>query len=148
MMKINKKMKDLVRENPLLSSLAYSLIKKIWHFQANVINYDFPSTINHNSITVKDIKKYNQQRPFGPKKRICYAPFNNLHFQINGEITSCSFNYDFVLGNIHTSTIKEIWNGEKAADFRSTLACFNLEKCASCKAFYYLKIQFFSTFKV
>ncbi|MBP6456822.1 MAG: SPASM domain-containing protein, partial [Chitinophagaceae bacterium] len=96
--------------------------------------YDFPSTINHNSITVKDIKKYNQQRPFGPKKRICYAPFNNLHFQINGEITSCSFNYDFVLGNIHTSTIKEIWNGEKAADFRSTLACFNLEKCASCKS--------------
>ena len=132
-MKITKNLKELAGKYPTLSLVGYNFLQKYWHVKANFTNYEYPENKSSATIPLDKVKDYNKHRAFGPMKRICYAPFTNLHFQMNGDVSACSFNYDYTIGNIHHQTIKEIWFGEKAAEFRKTLADFNLDKCLSCK---------------
>ncbi len=132
-MKITKNLKLIAGKYPVLSLLGYNMLKKYWNIKANFIDYDYPKHPIAATIPIDKIKDFNKQRAFGPMKRICYAPFTNLHFQMNGDVSACSFNYDYTIGNIHHQTIKEIWFGDKATEFRNTLAGFNLDKCLSCK---------------
>lgn len=118
---------------PRLSTVGYEVLKQFWSIQAGFLNYSYPKNEKEASVSYDKVLIYNKNRPFGPKKRICYAPFNNLHFQTNGDVSSCSFNYDFILGNVNNSSIKEIWFGEKAENFRNTLANYNFHKCQSCQ---------------
>ncbi|MFN8236843.1 MAG: SPASM domain-containing protein [Chitinophagales bacterium] len=129
-------MRNLIKfaqKRPAIASLGYSVLKNIWNVQANFVDYGYPSNPSHASISYDKVVTYNKNRPYGPKKKICYAPFNNLHFQMNGDVSSCSFNYDFILGNVNQASIKEIWFGEKAENFRKTLANYNFHKCQSCQ---------------
>lgn len=132
-MNIKRNLIKFAQKRPAIASVGYSFLKNIWNIQANFIDYGYPKETKKATISYDKVLDYNKNRPFGPKKRICYAPFNNLHFQMNGDVSSCSFNYDFILGNINTSSIKEIWTGEKAANFRKTLANYNFHKCISCQ---------------
>jgi MoaA/NifB/PqqE/SkfB family radical SAM enzyme len=132
-MKITKNIKEIAAKYPGLSLLGYTVLKKVWSIQANYTDYAYPADPAKATVSLEKIKDYNKNRSFGPKKRICYAPFTNMHFQMNGDVSSCSFNYDYTIGNVHRQTIKEIWFGEKAAHFRETLASYNLDKCLSCK---------------
>lgn len=130
-MKINKKIINIARQHPNISSLGYNMLKKYWSVKANFTDYNFPkdkATINKELAV-----EFNKNRPYGPKKKICYAPFNNLHFQINGNVSACSFNYDFIIGNVNENTIKEIWAGKKAQVFREKLGNYNFELCKSCE---------------
>ena len=130
-MKINKKIINIARQYPNLSSLGYNMLKKYWSIKAYFTDYNFPkdkATINKELAV-----EFNKNSPYGPKKKICYAPFNNLHFQINGNVSACSFNYDFIIGNVNENTIKEIWTGEKAQVFRDKLGNYNFELCKSCE---------------
>lgn len=132
-MKITKNLKAFAGKYPKLSLLGYNVLQKYWHIKADFTDYNYPKNPDASTISLDKIKDYNKHRAFGPMKRICYAPFTNLHFQMNGDVSACSFNYDYTIGNIHHQTIKEIWFGDKANEFRSTLANFNLDKCLSCK---------------
>ncbi len=128
-----KKIQKITSSYPKLSIWGYSILKKIWNLKADYTNYNYPkkeeiATINYNTVI-----DFNKNRPYGPKKKICYAPFNNMHFQINGDVSACSFNYDFLLGNVNDHTIKEIWSGEKANQFREKLGNYNFEFCKSCE---------------
>lgn len=143
-MNIKRSLIKFAQNQPAIASLGYSVLRNFWNVQANFVDYGYPSDPGKASISYDKVVTYNKNRPFGPKKRICFAPFNNLHFQINGDVSSCSFNYDFILGNITTSSIKEIWKGEKAANFRKTLANYNFHKCISCQ--YVLDADNYSSF--
>jgi len=121
-MKITKNLKAFAGKYPKLSLLGYNVLQKYWHIKADFTDYNYPKNPDASTISLDKIKDYNKHRAFGPMKRICYAPFTNLHFQMNGDVSACSFNYDYTIGNIHHQTIKEIWFGDKANEFRSTLA--------------------------
>jgi MoaA/NifB/PqqE/SkfB family radical SAM enzyme len=132
-MKIDKNIRNFVKNYPLISNIGYTYIKEWWKLKANFINYKYPNNPEFASVPQNLIINFNKNRPYGPKQKICYAPFNNLHFQINGNVSACSFNYDFIIGNINKNTIKEIWFGEKANEFRNKLSNYNFEMCKSCE---------------
>lgn len=132
-MKVSKGIKKIVNRYPKVAQLGYSSLQKYWKLKANYSDYDYPVDTTKANVTKEQVIDYNKNRPYGPKKRICYAPFNNLHFLMDGSVSACSFNYDYILGNINDESVKEIWTGERAAHFRSMLANYNFEKCASCK---------------
>jgi len=64
------------------------------------------------------IKQYNQQRNTKDKSLICHAPFVNINFEQNGNMTACCFNRIHVLGTYPQNTIKEAWTGSKADELR------------------------------
>ena len=130
-MKINKNIINFARKHPFVSNIGYNTLKIYWSLKSIFVDYnhtDINSTVHENLII-----DFNKNRPYGPKKRICYAPFNNMHFQINGDVSACSFNYDFILGNVNKNSIKEIWNGENANAFREKLGNINFEQCKTCE---------------
>lgn len=129
----NKKLIFISRKFPLVSNFGFSILKSYWHFKSFFVNYNFPSDDNKATIDKNAVEDYNKLRPYGPKRKICYAPFNNLHFQINGNVSACSFNYDFIIGDINKNSINEIWFGDKANEFRRKLSNYNFEMCKSCE---------------
>ncbi|MEZ5025034.1 MAG: SPASM domain-containing protein [Chitinophagales bacterium] len=130
-MKINKHLINFARKYPFVAHYGYSVLKNYWHLKADFVNYHFDKS---KATVSKDlIVDFNKNRPYGPKKKICYAPFNNMHFQIDGNVSACSFNYDFLIGNVNKNTIKEIWNSENANAFREKLGNYNFDLCKSCE---------------
>lgn len=132
-MEISNNIKKVAAKYPRIAFAGYKALQVYWKYKADFIDYGYPQDSGIASISLDDVKKYNKVRQFGPRKRICYAPFSNMHFQMNGDVSACSFNYDFTLGNIHNQSVKDIWFGDKANSFRSTLANYNMNKCLSCK---------------
>lgn len=125
-------LKNHFKRYPVLAKYGHRVMKSLWSIQAVIKDYHYPSD-NSATISYDLVKEFNKNRIFGPKAKICYAAFNNMHFQMNGDVTSCSFNYDVCLGNILTKSIKEIWFGENARKFREDMSNYNLDKCMSCK---------------
>ncbi len=132
-MKVSKGIKKVVNKYPKISQLGYTSLQQYWKLKANFIDYSYPKGSSQANISEQQVKNYNKNRPYGPKKRICYAPFNNLHFLMDGSVSACSFNYDYILGKVKDNTIKEIWEGDRANHFRNMLGNYNFEKCLSCK---------------
>ena len=132
-MRINKNIINTARKYPIIANLGYSSLKKYWSIKANFQAYQYPDDISKASVEKKLIIDFNKNRPYGPKQKICYAPFNNLHFQTNGDVSACSFNYDFILGNVNKNTIREIWEGAAANEFREKLGNYDFEFCKSCE---------------
>lgn len=51
----------------------------------------------------------------------CYAPFTSLYFNTNGDVISCCKNTSYVLGNIATERLDDIWHGKRVAALRKAL---------------------------
>ncbi|QOL15825.1 radical SAM protein [Dickeya dianthicola] len=51
----------------------------------------------------------------------CLAVSNRLEVHANGDVTSCKFFSEFVIGNLHHSEVDEIWHGENFQRIRETL---------------------------
>jgi MoaA/NifB/PqqE/SkfB family radical SAM enzyme len=64
------------------------------------------------------IKAYNNTRKWYHTRHLCQAPFLNLNFEQNGNVTACCYNRDFVLGTYPKQTIHDIWFGEKIKEMR------------------------------
>lgn len=60
--------------------------------------------------------------PQSPKsiKRVCPAPFYSLVVKANGDVTPCCVDWQgkLKLGNVNTSTLKQMWNGDVLRDLR------------------------------
>ncbi|MFN8276293.1 MAG: radical SAM protein [Chitinophagales bacterium] len=123
----------LATRYPRLANIGHKAITQYWQLKSHWVDYEFPKGSGAATLSEAVVKQYNRQRPFGPKRRICYAPFNNLHFTLNGNVVLCSFNGDHPVGHIEESTIEEIWFGEKAVEFRKQMASYNLDKCMNCQ---------------
>ncbi len=57
---------------------------------------------------------------FGRKK--CNAVNRELDIRTNGDVVVCADYPDYVVGNVYSQTIKEIWKGERLSRFRKSLA--------------------------
>jgi len=80
------------------------------------------------------IRNYNRERPFGPQKFFCFAPFKSLYFGADGKVLSCCYNREYVLGNYPASSIKEIWNGSKIMKLKAAMKNNDLTLgCIACK---------------
>lgn len=85
-------------------------------------------------MTVLDVKK----RP------VCSIPWQTLGIGHDGSVIPCSIyitranTTDTIFGNIHETSIKEIWNSKKFDDFRKMLAeeTFQGTNCEECQRWY------------
>ncbi|MCA8941310.1 MAG: SPASM domain-containing protein, partial [Planctomycetes bacterium] len=59
------------------------------------------------------------RRPF---PSACYAPFTSLYFNTNGDVVACCKNTSYVLGNVATESLDEIWHGKRIKALRKALA--------------------------
>jgi MoaA/NifB/PqqE/SkfB family radical SAM enzyme len=64
------------------------------------------------------IKEYNKTRNNTDKSVICHAPFVNINFEQNGNMTACCYNRSHVLGVYPQNSIAEAWSGKKAEELR------------------------------
>jgi MoaA/NifB/PqqE/SkfB family radical SAM enzyme len=117
---------------PAISNRLHGFVKRLWYIKSHFINYNYPENKQLATVTKEQLIKYNQNRIYGPKKKFCYAAFNNIHFYTNGDISSCSYNENSKIGNIQKSTIREVWNSTLAEDFRNLMSKCNLSKCENC----------------
>ncbi len=66
----------------------------------------------------------------------CWKMWHSCVITWDGKVVPCCFDKDahFVLGDLTKNTFKEIWNGEKYNDFRSTLlrSRSEIEMCRNC----------------
>ncbi len=131
-MNINK-IRKVFYKYPKVLKLGYSIAKSIWRIEAMYKDYDYPNDESLATIDKNTVKEYNKNRILGPKKRICYAAFNNLHFTMNGDVYSCCYSSGMYLGNIRNNSIKEIWKSENVNNAQTFLSNYNMSKCLSCK---------------
>lgn len=84
-------------------------------------------------LSKEQVRQYNQQRSKDSKGLICHAPFVNLNFEQNGNVTACCYNRTFVLGTYPENSIQEIWNGEKIKELRDFIKSGDLSGgCSAC----------------
>ena len=69
-------------------------------------------------------------------KKRCSFPWISTEISARGDVTSCHAFYDLSLGNVYTSSIVEIWRGERYTRYRNYLRKSLLPICQSCCLFY------------
>ncbi len=90
---------------------------------------------NYSDIPKSVIKKFNKTRPIIARKYLCNAPFRNLYFNSDGQVSVCCYNMKYMVGNIKNNSITEIWNGEKIKKLRKHISNNDLSLgCDACKS--------------
>lgn len=69
----------------------------------------------------KQLIEYNKTRKCSDKTIVCHAPFVNINFDLNGNMTACCYNRKDVIGTYPKNSIKEAWFGEKADALRKNI---------------------------
>lgn len=74
------------------------------------------------------------RRRRAPQTSACWAPSSSLHLDPKGVVRACCQNTWHHLGNVATSSLEDIWNGDAAGELRSRLAADDLslgcDRCA------------------
>lgn len=99
------------------------------------------------------LKDYDQTRAKQDRVVLCHAPFTNMNFEQNGNVTACCYNRKLVLGQYPNLSLKEIWNSENAIEMREAIKNRDLSKgCHLCanqilsRNFYGTRARYFDTF--
>lgn len=86
---------------------------------------------------------------------ICKAPFTNMYFRPDGNVTPCCFNTSYSYGKYPDNTIKEIWQGSAIKDFRKLMTKNDLSQgCQICNKHIASKniqlagIQYYEKFRI
>ena len=66
-----------------------------------------------------------------PDETMCDIGVYRLHLNARGDYYPCPSMYGYVLGNVRTSTVGDVWRGEKL-DYLRSLRWKDLEKCSTC----------------
>jgi len=92
---------------------------------------------NHNPdyfpLKKETLKGYNKARP-RKQKLLCYAPYKNMYFGMDGSATACCYNRTHVFGKFPEQSIHEMWFGEKAKQLGDYMKCNDLSLgCDGCQ---------------
>jgi MoaA/NifB/PqqE/SkfB family radical SAM enzyme len=68
------------------------------------------------------LTSYNAVRATPNKEVFCHAPFVNMNFAQNGNVTVCCYNRTYVLGTYPGETLEEIWHGTQARQLRDSMS--------------------------
>ena len=116
-----------------LTTYFFHLHKVYNRFVALFINYDYAAKKNP-TLSKETIKSYNNSRLFGPKKIICFAPFNHMHLGVDGIVSACCINKKSVYGTLENTSIKELMQSDSINDLRTSIENYNLsDGCLSCQ---------------
>ena len=79
--------------------------------------------------------RYNQRRLSspGPWRTLCKAPWVSLDIRMDGSVSFCNHG-GFIIGNVATDSLLDLWRGARAEEFRKTLGGFCVPSldCAHC----------------
>ncbi|MBP7076681.1 MAG: radical SAM protein [Bacteroidales bacterium] len=79
------------------------------------------------------IQEYASIRNVRATTPLCKAPLSNLYFSRNGDVISCCFNRDFILGTYPNTPLCELWHGKQRTFFGKTVKQNGLVKgCEMC----------------
>jgi len=93
-----------------------------------------------NPISYNIIRRFNKTRSYKACKNLCNAPFRNLYFSANGQVSVCCYNMQYIVGDIKNNSITEIWNSEKIKKLREHIANNDLSLgCGACKSELFLQ---------
>jgi MoaA/NifB/PqqE/SkfB family radical SAM enzyme len=70
-------------------------------------------------ISPETIAAYNATRAPKATDKLCHAPFVNMNFEQNGDVTACCFNRTHVLGSYPKMSLLDIWFCDKANELRN-----------------------------
>jgi MoaA/NifB/PqqE/SkfB family radical SAM enzyme len=70
-------------------------------------------------------KKYQNARPLGIRKNICYAPLKNMFFTSDGNVIVCCYNRSYQIGKYPEQSIKQIWEGEPITLLKKKLISYD-----------------------
>jgi len=91
-------------------------------------------TSHPDALPVDVLKKYYQSRHISHPTYLCHAPFNNMYFNSLGDVANCWLTFDNPEHYSESTSIKEIWFGEKFSKLRNDIKAYNLSsRCATCK---------------
>lgn len=84
------------------------------------------------SLDSEIIAEYNATRNISNRKYICYAPFKNIYFNIQGDAAPCWLTFKDP-DSYPDKSIHDIWFGEKFTELREKISNFDLSgKCSVC----------------
>lgn len=66
----------------------------------------------------------------------CKAPWNSLYFGMNGRITVCCFNREYILGNYPKDSIKSVLSGSFLENIREKTSVGDFSLCQNCNTYY------------
>ena len=92
------------------------------------------SEVPSGPLTQDLIEAYDESRINHPHESLCNAPFSNMYFGHDGNVTACCYNRTHELGTYPHQTVKEIWTSSKAEELRDLLSKNDLSSgCGSCE---------------
>ncbi len=59
-------------------------------------------------------------------------PWETVHILAGGDIVVCEVHDEISLGNLHRQTLREIWQGERYAEFRKNYSAGSISLCRQC----------------
>jgi radical SAM protein with 4Fe4S-binding SPASM domain len=74
-----------------------------------------------NLTSEKDLERYytDHSATFGYNR--CTSVYRAVEINANGDMSPCRDYYDYVVGNVKTHTITELWNSDRYRRFRSSV---------------------------
>lgn len=78
-------------------------------------------------ISQEIIASYNATRAPKATGKLCHAPFANMNFEQNGDVTACCFNRTHVLGSYPKMNLLDIWFSAKANELRHYIDANDLD---------------------
>ena len=103
-----------------------------------VLEHIDPGKTCLSQITIEKLMGLKQQESVVKKHPQCPEVFDKLSINWDGTVSACCGDYDnyMVVGDVKISTLSEIWQSEKMANFRSTLANMGHKKIKLCSTCY------------
>ncbi len=100
----------------------------------------------YHSVDPELVRDYNKHRPLGPKKLVCYLPYNSISFCSGGRALACTYNQAVEFGHYPERSIRELWFGESGKRLREFMEHNDLSMgCQHCE--YFLKHRVFTGIK-
>lgn len=66
----------------------------------------------------------------------CYSVADRMEVLADGTVTTCKHFPEFVVGDLHKNSVKEIWKNDAYNKIRRTIQCGNMPVCTKCNNLY------------
>jgi len=122
----------------LYKSLPESMQRLTVTIFRNIHTFYYEYLTKHNystgALDIQTIDKYNKQRMFGPRKRLCYAPYSSIFFSRAGYMSPCYATYQDTSDRWPETSIDDAWFKGELSKIREHMSENDLDyACTFCK---------------
>jgi radical SAM protein with 4Fe4S-binding SPASM domain len=131
--------KGMVRELETFSGIdVKEMVRQFKKVRSTLLKRGIFLLLFPNTWTEKNLAMYLQGRwrEMNDYKGHCIAPWTVTDITARGDVAPCHIFYDLTLGNLHSHSIREVWNGEAFNRFRDYMRRHLLPVCPACCQFY------------